>query len=71
MLGNIIAITPCDWNPFAVPVRDDLLMMLLISPAVLCLFLVGYFMHKKIFWPWAVLAGVLIPIRVRFIHNLY
>jgi len=69
MLGNLIAITLHDWNPFAVPVRYNLLMMLLISPAALCLFLVGYFMHKEIFWPWTVLAGVFIAIRVCAFHS--
>jgi hypothetical protein len=38
MLGNLIAITPFGRNPFAVPLRDDPLMMLLICPAVQCLF---------------------------------
>jgi hypothetical protein len=44
-------------------------MMLLISPALLCLFLVGNFMQKKILWPWTVLAGVLIAIRVCGLHS--
>ncbi len=32
MLSNLIAITLHDWIPFAAPLRDNLLMMLLISP---------------------------------------
>lgn len=69
LLTNSIVITLCHWNPFAVPPRDSLFMMLLISPTLLCLFLVGYFMQKKIRWPWTVLAGVLIAIRVCALHS--
>ncbi len=69
MLSNLIAITLCDWNPFKVPVRDNLLMMFLISPAVPCLFLVGYFMSKKILWPWTLLAGVFVAIGMCTSHS--
>jgi membrane protein DedA with SNARE-associated domain len=64
LLLNLIGETLGGWNPFAVPVRDNLLIILVISPAVFCLFLVGYFINKKIFWPWMVLAGMLIAIRL-------
>jgi membrane protein DedA with SNARE-associated domain len=69
MLSNVIAITVCGSNPFKVSVGDNLLMMLVISPAIVCLFLVGYFMYKKIFWPWTVLAGVLLAIRMCAFHS--
>jgi hypothetical protein len=68
MLSNLVAVNLCDWNPFKVPVRDNLLMLLVVSPAVLCLFLVGYHMYKKILWPWTLLAGVLIAIRTCRFH---
>ena len=68
-VDNLIVIILCDWNPFAVPPRDNVLVMLLISPALLCLFLVGYFMQKKILLPWTVLAGILIAVRVRAFHS--
>lgn len=43
--------TLCNWNPFAVSIRGNVPMMLLISREALCLFSVGYFVNKRIVWP--------------------
>jgi hypothetical protein len=69
ILYNAIAIIMCDWNPFKFSLQENLLMMLVISPALLCLFLVGYHMYKKIFWPLPVAAGLLIAIRMHNLHS--
>lgn len=53
-----------DWSWVKAPAGTIVALMIAIGAPTLCLLLVAHHMHKKIFWLWTALAGVLIAYRL-------